>query len=97
MSDELLFQGISDDGVIEKEKKRLEEIYKYIFSSDMGLEVLGDVLINFCHFGCFLGNPDEVAQYNVGVQILSRLGAFSKGNTEKVIKGLINSLPNKEE
>lgn len=97
MSDEP-FKGISDDEFTESEKKRLAGEYKFIFgATDIGFKVLADILINFCHFGCYLTNPDEVAQHNIGVSILSRLGAFSKGNTEKVVKGLINSLPNKEE
>jgi hypothetical protein len=96
MSDEL-FTGISDDDIIEKEKKELQSSYRFIFTStEVGLKVLADILVDFCHFGCYLSNPDEVAQYNVGVQILSRMGVFS-GGKEVVVRNLVNSLQIKEE
>jgi hypothetical protein len=69
--------------------------YKALFSSSMGRDVLADIL-TMTHFGCTLNpdNPVQVAEYNVGIAILSRMGVFCGASKEDVIKHLIKSIPN---
>ncbi len=78
------------------EERRLMDKYRAVLFSPLGMEVLGDILINFCNFGCYL-DPDnkmEIGEYNVGVGILSRLGVFSKeAPNYKVIMALSGVLP----
>jgi hypothetical protein len=60
----------------------------------MGLDVLADIL-DMCHFGCTL-DPDNkvmVAEYNVGVAILSKCGIFSQGTKNNVVKALSSVMP----
>ena len=75
------------------EENNIREKYLTVFNSELGLEILADILINFCHLGCFLNVKDEaeVGQYNVGISILSRMGVFSAGaDKTKIINQLIS-------
>jgi hypothetical protein len=96
MADEL-FEGIDDGDAIEKEKERIRGAYRFAFAqTEIGVEVLCDILTNLCHFGQVLETPDDVAQYNVGIGILSRLGVVSKGNEREIVVNLLNVIPKKE-
>ena len=94
MSDELF-------EVLNKEKSEIADVmkeitgkYRYIFTSNpIGLDVLADILVVFCHFGCFLDDSYQMAQHNVGVNILSRIGIFNSENRANVIKQMVNALP----
>ena len=71
--------------------------YRWLFSSPMGREVLADLLTE-CHFGITL-DPDnkvQVAEYNVGVMILTKCGIFGEKNKMDVINSLCNIIPIKE-
>jgi hypothetical protein len=70
--------------------------YRLTLLSGTGMEVLMDILVNFCHFGCYLENEKDVAQYNIGVSILSRCGIISKGNEAEVVKALCSVSPKRE-
>lgn len=97
MSEEY-FEGISDQEINEAAREQIRNKYRLVFSgSPIGVEVLADILVNFCHFGCVLSSPEEVAKYNVGIFILGRMGIFSEGNGILVVQNLLNVLPNKEE
>lgn len=91
MSDEL-FEGLKDE-ISAKEKEMLFGKYRHVFTSQFGMDVLADILVELCHFGQELENADQVAQYNLGVYILSRMGVYSKANSLNVIRALASTLP----
>jgi hypothetical protein len=93
------FEGIDNIEEIRKEGEQLENVYKAVFiSSRSGIEVLADILINFCHYGCFLETPEQIAQYNVGIEILSRLGVIGPAKDKmNLVINLVNSIPKKED
>jgi len=98
MVEDELFDGISDDEAVRGEKERIRGLYRHAFASTaIGVEVICDILTNLCHFGQVLATPDDVAQYNVGIGILSRLGVVSKGNEREIVVNLLNVIPKKEE
>jgi hypothetical protein len=89
-----LFAGLNDGEILERQaREKLKTKYRFLFTSDMGIEVLADILCNFCHFGYALENPEEVAQYNVGVYIMGRLGIFEKGEEQDIVRALLNTIP----
>lgn len=63
-----------------------------------GRRVLAD-LLDICHFGCMLNfeNPAMIAEYNVGVAVLARLGIFGAKTRDEVINALCTVVPEKEE
>ena len=72
------------------------EKHRALFFTPLGMEVLSDILINLCNFGCFLDPDDkqDVGKYNVGVGILSRLGVFTKETpNQRVIMALSGVTP----
>src|SRR4030042_7014694 len=91
---ENFFDFIEDGDAYEHKKEALTNKYRHIFTkSEMGAEVLADILVNLCHLGCILETADQVAQYNSGVGILSRLGIFSKANQLEVRTKMIPIVP----
>ena len=76
--------------------EKLRAKYRSLFlHSTLGQDVLADILVKLCHFGCTL-DPDnkvQVSEYNVGVAILQRCGTFSEGTLENVIRALANVVP----
>ena len=89
---------LDQDEKAQKQVQDLKEKYNLVFKSEVGREVLADILINFCNFGSYLDseNKEEIGQYNVGIKILGRMNVFSSGgqgivNAEK-IKDVINRL-----
>lgn len=56
--------------------KKFRQAYRELFTSETGVLVLYDILVNFCHFGCYFA-PEENEAYKVGVSILSRMGIYS--------------------
>ena len=79
------------------EPDTLEAKYRLTLLSPLGRQVLSDILIGLCNFGCYLESPEEVAQYNVGIGILSRCGIISAGNREAIIEALCNVMPAKSD
>lgn len=64
---------MADEDDFEKRRKKL---YQYVFgSTDMGREVLADIL-RTCHYGASLQpeNAAQIGEYNVGVMIVARCG-----------------------
>ena len=94
MSDEL-FEALNEPKQeLADAMKAIEGKYRHVFtSSPLGLDVLADILVSFCHFGCFLDDSYHMAQHNVGVNILSRIGIFSPENRANVIMQMVNALP----
>ena len=76
--------------------EKLRAKYRAVFlQGTHGQDVLADILVELCKFGCTL-DPDnlvQVSQYNVGVAILQRLGTFSEDTLEDVIRALANIVP----
>ncbi len=72
--------------------EQLKQKYRHIFiNSEMGREVLRDILLTFCHYGQFLEfNQKAIADHNVGVSILIRCGVLDGDNIEKSLNGLFN-------
>jgi len=73
----------------------LQHKYREVFLNSLGQQVLADILM-LCHFGATL-NPDnyvQVAEYNVGVVILSRLGILGPGTLSEVIGSIAHITPN---
>ncbi len=85
------------------EKKDVEDLrpkYRSLFSmTDIGREVLSDILVTFCGFGSYLeaNDKEDIGAYNVGVGILSRLGVFTPDVEKKEIVKALLSLPVKGE
>jgi hypothetical protein len=75
------FQLDQDEREAQAQTQDLKDKYKLVFRNDAGLTVLADILVNLCYFGCRLDSNDkeQIGQYNVGIDILSRLDAFSSG------------------
>ena len=94
MADEELFKGIDHRTPGEKETDILKTKYQFVFTStDAGVDVLCDILVGFCNFGQYVETPKEVAEYNVGISILSRLGIVSNGKENIVIRTLVGMMP----
>lgn len=75
------------------------EKYRAVFlSSDIGKEVLGDIL-TVCEFGCTLVPSDQgrIGKHNVGVMILGKCGVFGKGTLPQVLNAFAAVMPEKEE
>lgn len=53
------------------------------------MQVLADIL-KICHFGCTLDmdNPHQVAEYNVGVAIMAKLGILAEDTLFDVVNAL---------
>jgi len=94
MDDGEFFKDISDTPVIEKEKEDIRNKYRFVFTStDLGVDVLCDILVNLCNFGQYLQSQKEVYEYNVGIGILSRLGISSAGNEKQMVRTLVGMMP----
>ena len=90
---EPLFQGLGDEEQVEIQTQ-IEDKYRHIFAgSEIGNEVLTDILVNFCHMGCFLETSEEMSQHNVGVNILLRMGVYSKKNIISAVRSLVATAP----
>jgi hypothetical protein len=73
----------------------LTEKYRSVFGTEMGREVLVDIL-TMTHFGETLNadNPHRVMEYNVGVAIMAKMGIFSPGTKMQVVRALASVVPN---
>jgi hypothetical protein len=81
------FEGLTP----KDDKADIKAKYRVLFGSEIGQEVLSDILINFCNFGCFLDSDKERIEYNVGINILSRMKVFtSQVNKKDIITALYN-------
>jgi len=68
--------------------------YRLTFGTAHGREILSDIL-SMTHFGGTL-NPDnkaQIAEYNVGIAILAKMGVFSRGTKESVVRALVSIIP----
>lgn len=68
--------------------------YRAVFGNVMGQEVLADIL-SMTHFGNTLNpdNPAQIAEHNVGIAILAKMGVFSKETKRDVVKALAAIIP----
>lgn len=68
--------------------------YRLLFGTSLGQDILSDIL-SLTHFGETLNpdNPAMIAEYNVGVAILAKMGVFSFGTKGDVIKALQSVTP----
>lgn len=87
-------QEIKNIGEEIEPDKELKQKYRHILiNSEMGREVLRDILLAFCHYGQFLEyNQAQIAEHNVGVSILIRCGIMDGDNIENSLNGLFNSI-----
>ncbi len=79
-------------------KNRTEKYRHVLFGSEMGKEVLGDIL-TMCRFGATL-DPDNqamVAEHNVGTVILMNCGVFAPKTGMQVINALTAVMPEKNQ
>jgi len=77
-------------------QREMEGKYRHVFTRDaISLEVLSDILVSFCHFGCYVDDGYQMAQHNVGVNILSRIGIFRPENRKNVLMAMVNAIPQK--
>lgn len=75
-------------------KNKVDKYRQVFFGSDMGKEVLEDIL-TMCKFGTTL-DPDNaamVAEHNVGTVILVNCGIFAPKNGAQVINALSAVMP----
>lgn len=77
-----------DRAKAEKLSAALTAKYQFLFSTDIGREVLKDILVNFCNFGCFLADEKQRVEWNVGMNILLRLGAYAPDNLDRALGAL---------
>ncbi|MCK5504221.1 MAG: hypothetical protein KAJ10_03620 [Thermodesulfovibrionia bacterium] len=75
----------------------MEKYRNVLMGSEMGLEVLGDILQS-CHLGLPLDsdNPQSVGEYNVGVVILNKCGIFGTNTLPQVLKAFTAVTPEQE-
>ncbi len=81
------------EGLQEQTKSDLRPKYRLLFLTEIGREVLADILVTLCHFGLYLDPEDkaQIGQYNVGVSILSRIGIFSTAvEAREMVNALLN-------
>jgi hypothetical protein len=71
--------------------------YRTVFGGALGQEVLADIL-SMTHFGNTLNpeNQAQIAEYNVGIAILAKMGIFSIGTKNQVVKALGAVTPNEK-
>ena len=91
-------QEIKNIGEEVEPDRELKQKYRHIFiNSEMGREVLRDILLSFCHYGQFLEyNQAQIAEHNVGVSILIRCGIMDGDNIANSLNGLFNSIGGSE-
>lgn len=82
---------MSDFKLVEPDKgdQNVTDKYRAIFMSEMGREVLQDILIELCHFGQYLTNEKEVCEHNMGVMILANCGVYKAGKKRDIINSLL--------
>ena len=74
----------------------LQPKYRSVFSNtDIGREVLADILISCCGFGSYLDSEskEDIGAYNVGIYILSSLGVISGDRDKKEVIRALLELP----
>ena len=78
--------------------KELMEKYRKVFGSPIGQDVLADIL-TMTHFGETLdaGNLHRVAEHNLGILILAKMGVSSHETKLDVIRALQSVTPSKVE
>lgn len=78
--------------------KELMDKYRAVFCSPFGTEVLADIL-TMTHFGETLdaNNLHRVAEHNLGILILAKMGVFSHETKMDVIRALQSITPSKTE
>ena len=77
----------------------INDKYTVVLGSPVGQDVLADILVNLCHFGCTL-DPDnrvQVAEYNVGVAIMARMGIYGPNKLNEVVRALCGVAPRTRE
>jgi len=74
--------------------KELMEKYRKVFGSPMGQDVLADIL-TMTHFGETLdsNNLHRVAEHNLGILILVKMGVFSHETKMDVVRALQAIVP----
>jgi len=94
LNDEMFEDLDRDRREMEAATLEMEKKYRNVLiSTSMGIDVLADILVSFCHFGCFIETDYQMAQHNVGVNILARIGIFSPENKENSIRTMVSALP----
>lgn len=66
----------------------IEDKYRFVFGSEVGLEVLADIMA-MCHVGQHLDpdNKNEVIAHNLGLSIMAK--ASREDNYKNVIKSML--------
>lgn len=77
-------------------ENRLEKYRLVFMGSEIGLEVLGDILGD-CHFGESLATEVEMNEHNVGVAILNKCGVFGENTLSQVLNAFTAVSPKQEE
>ena len=80
---------------MDEERKKIINKYRKVLLSPLGREVLIDIL-TMCHFGQTLdsANLHQIAEYNVGVAILAKLGIFAEGTMMNLLNAMATVMPN---
>lgn len=71
--------------------KRMNRLYRNVFSGVEGTEVLTDILLHFCHYFSIIDPEDQgkIAQRNVGLAILERV-CLSGLDAKDIIKSILS-------
>lgn len=70
-----------------KSEEDLQAKYKILFRSDIGKDVLSDLLTRL-KFGCYLETEADLALHNKAVEVLAMLGIISPGRERDLIDAL---------
>lgn len=72
---------------------KIEAKYRSLFLTELGQEVLTDILVEFCYQGQYheAGSAEQDGAYNVGLKIMSRMGLLVDDKT--LVRGMLSAIP----
>ena len=97
MSDDLHPELTEDQRAAAEADQRMNRLFRNVFSSPEGIEVLAYIELNFCHYFSMLDSGDsyKAGQRDIGLAILERV--CLSGLEAKDIIQLILSVPQSKE
>ena len=71
------------------DEKRLQKLYRNVFSSPEGKVVFADMLFRLCFFGRLdPDNPKQVALHNFAEELLTIIGAWRPENFQDIVTAM---------
>lgn len=75
---------------MKRKDDRLKGKYRHLFSSDLGQEVLMDMLEDLCWFDEIGNDPEILARHNYAVELLKSCGIYREVNKKLLVQELFN-------